>query len=89
MNEHLLEDALTLPNIHVFFKHKVLSEDFDGKVLAVHDDEKKGDIHVHFDFCVGADGSNSIVRRQLMRVVRCVILIFSSFMSTSKNPAAY
>ena len=28
------------------------------------------DQHIKFDFCVGADGSFSIVRRQLMRVVR-------------------
>ncbi|KAH9951920.1 FAD/NAD-P-binding domain-containing protein [Amylocystis lapponica] len=70
MNEDLLEDALTLPNIRVFFKHKVQSVDFDSRIMSVRDGDAERDLQVQFHFCVGADGSHSIVRRQLMRVVR-------------------
>jgi kynurenine 3-monooxygenase len=40
--------------------------------MLVRDLNENKDIGVDFDFCVGADGSYSVVRRQLMRVVRCV-----------------
>ncbi|CAL1715917.1 unnamed protein product [Somion occarium] len=70
LNEGLLEDALSIPNIQVFFCHKVSSIDFDARVLNVRDVNGKKDVFVPFDFCVGADGSYSTVRRQLMRHVR-------------------
>ena len=60
-----------MPNIKVFFKHKVVSLDFDAETMSV----KNGvgqESQIAFDFCIGADGSYSVVRRQLMRVVRCV-----------------
>ena len=44
--------------------------DFDRKVMNLRDVEGGKDVNVSFDFCVGADGSYSIIRRQLMRVVR-------------------
>ncbi len=61
-----------MPNIQVFFKHKVSSIDFDARIMSVKDEEKGQDVPVEFDLCVGADGSYSIVRRQMMRVVRYV-----------------
>lgn len=30
-------------------------------------------LSVEFDFCIGADGSYSIIRRQMMRVVKCAL----------------
>ncbi|KAI0337081.1 FAD/NAD-P-binding domain-containing protein [Trametopsis cervina] len=69
LNEDLLEEALSVPNIQVFFKRKVTSIDFDARVMSVRDDGAP-EAQVNFDFCVGADGSYSIVRRQLMRAVR-------------------
>lgn len=71
LNRGLLDEALALRSIRIFFHHKVLSIDFDGRMMSVLDVssgeqlEKRG-----FDLCIGADGSFSIVRRQLMRVVR-------------------
>ena len=62
-----------MANIQVFFHHKVLSIDFDSQVMSVRNVDAGKDISVLFDFCVGADGSYSIVRRQLMRVVRYVV----------------
>lgn len=70
MNEDLLTEALALPNVCAFFNHRVLSVDFDGRTMAVRDSDTGKEIEVPFDFCVGADGSYSIIRRQLMRVVR-------------------
>ncbi|KAI0094015.1 FAD/NAD-P-binding domain-containing protein [Irpex rosettiformis] len=69
LNEDLLEEALSVPNIQVFFEHKVTSIDFDARIMSVRNDAGP-EQQIKFDFCVGADGSHSIVRRQLMRVVR-------------------
>ncbi|KAH9901049.1 FAD/NAD-P-binding domain-containing protein [Cubamyces lactineus] len=70
LNEDLLKEALAVPDIRVFFEHKVTSIDFDRRKMTVRNVDAAEDVDVSFDFCVGADGSYSIVRRQLMRVVR-------------------
>ncbi|KAG1768355.1 FAD/NAD(P)-binding domain-containing protein [Suillus occidentalis] len=70
LNVELLEEASALPNIRLTFKHKVLSADFDQRVLFLRDGDSGADIRANFDLCIGADGSYSIIRRQLMRVVR-------------------
>ncbi|TFK76537.1 FAD/NAD(P)-binding domain-containing protein [Pluteus cervinus] len=70
LNEGLLEEVSTFSNIRIFFNHKVISANFDLKTLTVHDAMANEDHIVDFDFCVGADGSYSIIRRQMMRVVR-------------------
>ena len=70
MNEDLLSEALAVPNVSVFFEHKVVSLDFDQGVMFVRDVADKDNKEVPFNFCVGADGAHSIVRRQLLRVVR-------------------
>lgn len=69
-NEELLREALALPNVHAFFDHKILSADFDQRILTIRKTVSKEDLTVNFDLCIGADGSYSIIRRQLMRVVR-------------------
>ncbi|KDQ60731.1 hypothetical protein JAAARDRAFT_31708 [Jaapia argillacea MUCL 33604] len=70
LNRGILDEAAAVPNIRMFFNHKVTAVDFDRKVMTVRDAGSAQDIHVDFDFCVGADGSYSVIRRQLMRVVR-------------------
>ena len=70
LNEDLLNEAVGVPNVKVFFEHKVTSIDFDARTMSVKDSGTGKDLQVHFDFCIGSDGSYSIVRRQLMRVVR-------------------
>lgn len=91
LNEDLLREALSLPGIRVFFQHKVIAVDFDHKNMTVHDIEGGKDVNVFFDLCIGADGSYSIVRRQLTRVVRCVYPIdpsmFSAFSRASSGHA--
>jgi kynurenine 3-monooxygenase len=70
LNVELLEEASAVPNIRLIFKHKVLSVDFDQRVLFLRDSDSGTDVRVNFDLCIGADGSYSVIRRQLMRVVR-------------------
>jgi kynurenine 3-monooxygenase len=70
MNIQLLDRAATTPNVRVFFEHKVQSVDFDRHTMVVRDARGARDLDVEFTLCVGADGSYSVVRRQLMRVLR-------------------
>ncbi|KAH7914995.1 hypothetical protein BJ138DRAFT_1110079 [Hygrophoropsis aurantiaca] len=70
LNEGLLEEASAVPNIRLFFKHKVLSVDFDNRNMVLRDIDSESDVRIDFHFCIGADGSYSVIRRQLMRVVR-------------------
>ncbi|KAJ7905400.1 FAD/NAD-binding domain-containing protein [Mycena olivaceomarginata] len=71
LNESLLEEASASPNVQIFFQHKVQFVDFDKKNMTVMDVAGGGATHlVDFDFCVGADGSYSVIRRQMMKAVR-------------------
>jgi len=63
------------PNISTFFEHKVVAADFDARTLLMRNLATNIDVDVPFDFCVGADGSYSVIRRQMMRVVRQVPVI--------------
>lgn len=60
------------PAIQVSFQHKLNFADFDRRTLNFQDVANEIDVKTDFSFCVGADGTYSVVRRQLMRVVRCV-----------------
>ncbi|KAJ6596802.1 hypothetical protein DFH09DRAFT_101507 [Mycena vulgaris] len=70
LNESLLDEAAAAPNIRIFFEHKVQFVDFDKKTMTVLDVASGVPRSVEFDFCVGADGSYSVIRRQMMKVVR-------------------
>jgi kynurenine 3-monooxygenase len=70
VNEELLERASNLQNIRIFFLHKIQLIDFDGKTILAQDIEAGKDVDISFDLCIGADGSYSIVRRQMMKAVR-------------------
>jgi len=70
LNEGLLDEVVASPNIRVFFNQKVAAVDFDKNIIAIRDTRSNADTSVLFDLCIGADGSYSIIRRQLMRAVR-------------------
>ncbi|KAI0273688.1 FAD/NAD-P-binding domain-containing protein [Gloeopeniophorella convolvens] len=70
LNEGLLNEALSVDAVSVFFRHKVMSINFDGRVINVVDVSTGEEYERNFHLCIGADGSYSVVRRQLMRVVR-------------------
>ncbi|KAG6911459.1 hypothetical protein DXG01_014533 [Tephrocybe rancida] len=69
LNEELLQEASASPNISIFFKHKVVAAYFDQKRITMRNLESGQEFPVDFDFCIGADGSYSVIRRQMMRVV--------------------
>ncbi|KAH9981244.1 FAD/NAD-P-binding domain-containing protein [Lactifluus volemus] len=70
LNQGLLDEALAVKSVRVFFQHRAVFIDFDGRVISVLDASTGKERETGFDLCIGADGSYSIVRRQLMRVVR-------------------
>ncbi|CAE6503360.1 unnamed protein product [Rhizoctonia solani] len=72
LNIGLLDEVSNYSNIRLHFRTKLTTIDFDSRVATFATGEKL--VHVDFDLCVGADGSYSNVRRQMMRVVRQVDL---------------
>jgi len=70
LNEGLLQQVASSANISLFFNHRVTGVDFDAKTMSIHDSVSNKDLTTNFDLCIGADGSYSIIRRQMMRVVR-------------------
>jgi kynurenine 3-monooxygenase len=73
LNEDLLDEACVSSDIRILFNHKVVAADFDRKFITIQDTTSGHTSRVDFDFLIGADGSYSVTRRQLMRVVRQVI----------------
>ena len=69
-----MEEALLVPNIRIFFEHKPERADFHNRIMNVHDADAGTTKQVEFDLCIGADGSYSFVRRQIMRVTRYVVV---------------
>ncbi|KAK7055000.1 kynurenine 3-monooxygenase, mitochondrial precursor [Paramarasmius palmivorus] len=70
LNEDLLEEVSRTQDVELFFRHKVQFVDFDQKKMTVQDLDHGLQRIVDFDLCIGADGSYSVVRRQMMKVVR-------------------
>ncbi|KAF7295012.1 Kynurenine 3-monooxygenase [Mycena indigotica] len=70
LNRSLLDQASSSPNIRLFFNHKIQLVDFDKKTMTVLNLDSGTVFSVEFDLCVGADGSYSVIRRQMMKVVR-------------------
>ncbi|CAE6504132.1 unnamed protein product [Rhizoctonia solani] len=70
LNIGLLDELSNYSNIHLHFRTKLTTVDFNSRVATFTTGENL--LNVDFDLCVGADGSYSTVRRQMMRVVRQV-----------------
>ncbi|EIN07461.1 FAD/NAD(P)-binding domain-containing protein [Punctularia strigosozonata HHB-11173 SS5] len=70
LNESILNETLGVANVRAFFRHKVASIDFEERSMVVTNAEDGQDRKIWFGLCIGADGSYSVVRRQMMRVVR-------------------
>ncbi|KAG9028779.1 kynurenine 3-monooxygenase, mitochondrial precursor [Tulasnella sp. JGI-2019a] len=70
LNEELLDRAASHPAIRVFFQHKLTMADLETKIATFSSVGDQREVKASFDLCVGADGSYSNVRRQMMRVVK-------------------
>ncbi|KAF8610136.1 FAD/NAD-binding domain-containing protein [Ceratobasidium sp. AG-I] len=68
LNIGLLDELARYSNLRLHFRTKLTTANFDSRVATFVADDQPFD--VNFDLCVGADGSYSNVRRQMMRVVR-------------------
>jgi kynurenine 3-monooxygenase len=71
LNKHLLDDLEAMPNVKIFFNHKLVGADF-RRNLAWFETRKKDakEVEVKFDFMIGADGAHSAVRYHLMKFAR-------------------
>lgn len=71
LNEGLLNELSAYGDISIHFHHKVVAADFDTRTLTINDSSSREGRQktVKFDLCIGADGSFSHVRGQLMRVL--------------------
>jgi kynurenine 3-monooxygenase len=61
LNELLLEALAAMPNVKMFFNHKLTRVDY-AKQKAWFDDESSGPVEVGFDLLIGADGAHSKAR---------------------------
>ncbi|KAJ6520350.1 FAD/NAD-binding domain-containing protein [Mycena sanguinolenta] len=66
LNIILLEAAALVPDITIHFLHKAQSVDFDNNTLCLYNSVSSQEFDVHFDLCIGADGSHSVIRHHLM-----------------------
>ncbi|KAG0151685.1 hypothetical protein CROQUDRAFT_36384 [Cronartium quercuum f. sp. fusiforme G11] len=70
LNQALLTEASKRHNIEIHFGHKFLSAQFDDRYLIFWDETTKTERHVKADLTIGADGSYSRVRQQIMKKTR-------------------
>ena len=69
-------NEVTAASVDIKFCHKLISADFEKKIMTFQNTVDGKDVRVAFDLCVGADGCYSTVRRQLMRMTRWVLSHF-------------
>ncbi|CAK7273991.1 kynurenine 3-monooxygenase, mitochondrial precursor [Sporothrix epigloea] len=79
LNGRLLDILETLPNVTIFFNHKMTGADFrrrkawfevqDKPKSTSRSRERLPEIEIDFDFLIGADGAHSSVRHHLMKYV--------------------
>lgn len=77
LNKRLLDKLDSMPNVKLFFNHKLTGADFRQckawfEVQEGNDpkDSRPKEIGIDFDFMVGADGAHSAVRYHLMKFTR-------------------
>lgn len=76
LNSCLLNSLVKMPNVKVFFNHKLTGADFRARKawLEVRDqisaNGRPKEIEIDFDFMIGADGAYSAVRFHIMKFTR-------------------
>ena len=76
LNRALIDHLHAMPNVKIFFKHKLIGVDFKKKSAWFEDRTEHKDLLTQgpefcltFDLLIGADGAHSAVRNHLMKVV--------------------
>ncbi|KAH9821796.1 hypothetical protein DFH28DRAFT_1050382 [Melampsora americana] len=67
LNQSLLNEASKRSKINLHFCHKLLRANFDERSLYFRNTKIQKEAHVKADLTIGADGSYSKVREQIMR----------------------
>ncbi|POS85306.1 hypothetical protein EPUL_001485 [Erysiphe pulchra] len=77
LNSRLLEELEALPNVKLFFNHKLVGVDFKSNEARLQiisnslpdnfERNKSHEVMVKFDLLIGADGAHSAVRQQMMK----------------------
>lgn len=79
LNKRLLDDLEAMPNVKLFFRHKMTGADFRKKkawfeVTQLSDkpylERRAPEIEVEFDLLLGADGAHSAARHHMMKFAR-------------------
>lgn len=74
LNKRLLDELEAMPNVKLFFNHKLTGADFRKNLAWFEAKASSGspakEIEVAFDFMIGADGAHSAVRYHLMKYTR-------------------
>lgn len=69
LNACLLNVLEAMPNVKLFFNHKLVGADFKAKKAWFEIKDKK-EIEVTFDLCIGADGAFSATRYHMAKYCR-------------------
>jgi kynurenine 3-monooxygenase len=80
LNKKLIDALEKLPNVKLFFNHKLTGADFNRNIAwfqprrddakAKPSDRRSEEIEISFDLLIGADGAHSATRNHLMRATR-------------------
>ncbi|KAH9462263.1 hypothetical protein MJO28_002950 [Puccinia striiformis f. sp. tritici] len=70
LNQSILTEAEQRPNVTVHFNKKLIKSKFDDSILIFQDTNTQETLEIKSDLTIGADGSYSQVRQQIMRSTR-------------------
>lgn len=70
LNQSILSEAEQRPNVTIHFNKKLVKANFDRSMLTFQDTQTHEQVQVTADLTIGADGSYSQVRQQIMRCTR-------------------
>ncbi|OBT76015.1 hypothetical protein VF21_03528 [Pseudogymnoascus sp. 05NY08] len=73
LNKHLLDELESMPNVKIFFNHKLVGANFADNTAWLETNSPAGErqeVEITFDLLIGADGAHSATRYHLMKYTR-------------------
>ncbi|KFY05686.1 hypothetical protein V492_08358, partial [Pseudogymnoascus sp. VKM F-4246] len=73
LNKHLLDELESMPNVKIFFNHKLVGANFIDNKAWLETESPAGErqeVEITFDLLIGADGAHSATRYHLMKFTR-------------------